>query len=212
MRYGIVALPRWCGGALAVALVCLLALAGRARAETYLASNTAQLVEAVGKANANLGANTIKLAGATYLPTATLTFTNTTGVQTVEGPTTLPAARVDGGQVEPLGSELFALKASVAVTFKNVDETSGGGSGVAPSIDDFGAPVVGKSTPVGKHGQSRKVGGRATTAKALGSRGGQPRPCAIRPSPTALTSAWSTAAPRASSTRPSASINSASKT
>src|SRR5262249_34796807 len=166
MRYGIVALPRWCGGALAVALVCLLALAGRARAETYLASNTAQLVEAVGKANANLGANTIKLAGATYLPTATLTFTNTTGVQTVEGPTTLPAARVDGGQVEPLGSELFALKASVAVTFKNVDETSGGGSGVAPAVDDFRPLVVGRSTLAGDNrpGAEGEGGGKRSRA------------------------------------------------
>jgi hypothetical protein len=162
MRYGIVALPRWCVGALAVALVCLLALAGGARAETFKASNTAQLVEAVSKANANPGANTIQLAGATYLPTATLTFTNTTGVQTVEGPTTLPAARVDGAQVEPLGSELFALKASVAVTFKNVDETSGGGSGVAPAIDDFGTLVVESSTLAGNNGQGVRVEGGAT--------------------------------------------------
>src|SRR5215471_563086 len=61
MRYGIVALPRSWVAALAVALASLLALAGGARAETFKVAPTGipSLTEAVSKANATPGANTI---------------------------------------------------------------------------------------------------------------------------------------------------------
>src|SRR5262249_19951911 len=131
MRYGIVSLPRWYVAVLAVALAWLLALAGGAQAETYKVTNTTQLTEAVSKANTN------QLAGGAYAPLETLTLTNTTGVQTVEGPTTAPTAKIEGGQVAPIEAELFVLKAGVAATFKNVEETTGGGKGL-PAIDDFG--------------------------------------------------------------------------
>jgi hypothetical protein len=118
-------------------------------------------MEAVTKANAEPGANTIQLAAGTYLPTTTLTFTNTTGVQTVEGPTTFPGAKVEGGQVEPVPSELFVLKASVAVTFKNVAATTGGGNGKA-AIDDAGTLVLESSTLAGSNGPGVFVESGAT--------------------------------------------------
>src|SRR5215831_291275 len=156
MRYGIVSLPRWYVAVLAVALAWLLALAGGAQAETYKVTNTTQLTEAVSKANANPGANTIQLAGGAYAPLETLTLTNTTGVQTVEGPTTAPTAKIEGGQVAPIEAELFVLKAGVAATFKNVEETTGGGKGL-PAIDDFGTLVVESSTLAGNNGPGVKV-------------------------------------------------------
>jgi hypothetical protein len=59
-----------------------------AGAETYSASNTAQFAEAVAKANANSGANTIKLAAGGYQPESVVRLTNTSGTLTIEGPTT----------------------------------------------------------------------------------------------------------------------------
>ncbi len=162
MRYGIVARPRACAAALAVASAALLALASGASAETYTASNTAQFVEAVSKANANPGANTIVLAGGVYLPTATLTFTNTTGLQTVEGPSSAPEAKLEGGAVEPFPSELFAINASVSVTFKDVGIGHGGGPGV-PAINDFGTLEVISSAIAGNTGPGIHTEPGATT-------------------------------------------------
>jgi len=151
MRYGIVARPRACACVLALAGASLLALAGGAIAETYKVSNTQQFVEAVGKANANPGANTIVLASGAYLPSATQTFTNTTGVQTVEGPTSFPPAKLEGGAVEPTFAELVVIKPSVSVTFKNIEVSTGGGSG-NPAIDDFGTLDIENSTIAGNNG------------------------------------------------------------
>ncbi len=142
MRYGFVARLRVCVIALAVVGASLSVLAAAASAETYSASSTAQFEEAVSKANANPGANTIVLAAGSYLPGATITLTNTSGLQTIEGPSGSvgvvggPAA-LEGTNVQPAPSELFVLEPGVSVTFKNVEIIHGGGSGV-PAIRDIG--------------------------------------------------------------------------
>jgi hypothetical protein len=161
MRYGILARPRACAAALAVSGGALLALAGGASAETYKASSTEQFVEAVSKANANPGANTIVLASGGYLPKATVTFANTTGLQTVEGPASGSPAKLEGADIEPVGSELFVIKASVSVTFKNVVESTSGSGGV-PAIDDAGTMSIEGSTVGGNNGPGIHVEPGAT--------------------------------------------------
>ncbi len=147
---------RW-AASLAAALVGLGLLgASVASAETYPAGSTEALVAAVGKANANPGANTIVLTGGVYLPIKTLTFTNTSGAQTVEGPSgpanvTTLGAKLEGGSVEPFPSELFVVKAGVSVTFKNVGIGHGGGSGVS-AIEDFGTLDIESSAVAGNTG------------------------------------------------------------
>ncbi len=166
MRYGFMARSRAFVVALAVVGALVLMLAGGASAETFNASSTSQLVEAVSKANATPGANTIVLTGGAYLPTATLTFTNTSGVQTVEGPAGTPntntaTAKLDGGAVEPVPSELFLIQAKVSVTFKHVEITHGGGAGVS-AIDDFGTLDLESSTVAGDTGVGVHVESGAT--------------------------------------------------
>src|SRR5262249_2781341 len=151
MRYGVVGRLRACVVALAVAGVSLFALTGGASAETYSAGNTTQFVEAVSKANANPGANTIILTGGSYGPLSTLRFTNTTGLQTVEGPASAPGAKIAGSGVEPFPSELFVIQNGVSVTFSNLSVAFGGGSGV-PAILDAGTLNVEKSTISGNKG------------------------------------------------------------
>jgi len=163
MRYGFVARLQVLIAALLVIGASLSMLAAEASAGTYVASSTTQFVEAVSKANANPGANTIVLSGGVYLPTSTLTFTNTSGLQTVEGPTSLPTAKLEGGAVEPFPSSLFVLEANAKVTFKNVEIAHAGGAG-APAIDDFGTLGIESSTVAGNVGVGVHVelGGSAT--------------------------------------------------
>src|ERR1039458_783537 len=118
MRYRFLTRLRPLVAALAVTGVSLSVLAGGASAETYKVKSTAEFVEAVAKANANSGANTIVLASGAYLPEQTVTFTNTTGLQTVEGPSGAPnvkleAAKLEGTAVEPFPSELLDRKSVV---------------------------------------------------------------------------------------------------
>jgi hypothetical protein len=139
--------------AVAVAFVAGAVCAGGAAAATFEASSTQQLVEAVGKANANESANTIILKGGTYLPAKKLTFTNTHGVQTIEGPTAFPAAKVVGSSVEPFPSELFFVEKGVSVVFKDLAETGGGGPGV-PTTEVFGSLTVERSIMGGNNDTS----------------------------------------------------------
>jgi hypothetical protein len=124
--------------ALAVVGVSLFVLTGSASAETFTASNTTQLEEAVAKANATTGANTIVLSGGSYLPLTTLRFKNTTGLQTIEGPSSRPTAKLEGTAVEPFPSELFSIQAGASVAFKKVLVSHAGGPGV-PAIEDVGS-------------------------------------------------------------------------
>jgi HYR domain len=151
MTYGVVTRLRACVAALAVVGVSLFALTGSASAETYTASNTTQLEEAVAKANATTGANTIVLSGGGYLPLTTLRFTNTTGLQTIEGPSARPTAKLEGTAVEPFPSELFSIGAGVSVAFKKVLVSHSGGPG-APAIEDIGNFTVEDSTIAGNKG------------------------------------------------------------
>ena len=157
MRYGFVARVRSCTAALVLAGLSSFALAGPASAETYNVSTTLQFEEAVSKANASAVANTIVLkGGVAYLPTTTETFTNTSGLLTIEGPSGPPSqkletAKLDGGAVLPFPSELFVVQGGVSVTFKNVDITHGGGSGT-PTIEDFGSLGIESSAVAGNTG------------------------------------------------------------
>src|SRR5262249_41947387 len=106
---------------------------------------------AVAKANADAEANTIVLAGGTYVPRSTLALTDQAGPQTIEGPTSLPAATVTGGSVEPFPSELLVVNSGVSVTVKDVSLTLGGGLGV-PAIVDSGTLTFEDSTVSGDKG------------------------------------------------------------
>jgi streptogramin lyase len=148
--------------ALAVTGVSLSVLAGGASAETYKVKSTAEFVEAVAKANVNSGANTIVLASGAYLPEQTVTFTNTSGLQTVEGPTGAPnvkveSAKLEGTAVEPFPSELFVIASKASVEFKNVVITHGD-----PGIVDQGTLDIESSTVGGNVGTGLIVESGAT--------------------------------------------------
>ncbi len=135
--------------------------AGPASAETFHATSTQTLEEAVAEANANGVANTIELAGGhTYLPSRTMVFTNTSGAQTVTGPVgTLgvdgPEAKLEGSDVEPVTGisekELITVKAGVSVTIEHLVVTTGGTS-VNAAIEDFGTLRLEDSTISGNTG------------------------------------------------------------
>jgi streptogramin lyase len=160
MRYRIVSLSRTCLMALAVTGASLLVLAGVASAETYKASNTEQFVEAVSKANANSGPNTILLTSGGYTPKATVVLTNTTGLQTIEGSPSAPATTINGADVEPEPSEVLKVKEAVSVKLKNVVVTTAGGAAV-PAIDDSGTLEIERST-LGNNGADVHVEPGAT--------------------------------------------------
>jgi Right handed beta helix region len=157
MRYGFMAHLRACAVALAVAGASLSVLAGAANAATFNVSNTEQFVSAVSSANANKEANTIVLAGEVYLPLETVTFTNTSGTQTIAGPsgtTRLPPAKIDGADAknkEGENAELFVVNPGATVTFKDVEIAHGGGPGVQ-AISDAGTLSVENSTVAGNNG------------------------------------------------------------
>ena len=133
MRYGFMSRLRACAVVLAAAGASLSMLAGGASAATFNVSNTTQLEAAVSTANANAQANTIVLASGAYLPESTLTFTDTSGVQTVEGAAGSPSiqganTKLEGSNVQPFPSELFLVDPGVSVTFKYVEIAHAGGS------------------------------------------------------------------------------------
>jgi sugar lactone lactonase YvrE len=138
-------------GALAVVAASSLTLASGASAKTFNVSNTEQFVKAVTEANGDLEANTIVVAGGTYLPEATVTFTNTSGLQTIEGPASTPGVKLVGSGVSPFPSELFVIEAKVSVTFKKVQIATGGGPGV-PAVLNRGTLGLEASTVSGSSG------------------------------------------------------------
>ena len=141
---------------LVVALAALgLLVASAASAETCSASSTAEFAACVTKTNAAVGASTIVLAGGIYQPEKTVSFTNTSGTVTVEGPAGSPnvlgrSAELTGEVVEPFPSELFVVNSGASVTFKHVEIIHGGGSGVpATKVNaepEGGSPKIGKIT------------------------------------------------------------------
>jgi hypothetical protein len=142
---------------LAAASLCLLGVK-EASAETISVKTTAEFVAAVAKANTNGQANTIVVAGAVdYVPTKTLTFTDTSGPQTIEGsPSGLPTVRgetaeISGSSVEPFPSQLFVVEKGVSVTLKNLQMSVAGGEGV-PAMEVLGTLNVESSAIVGNSG------------------------------------------------------------
>jgi hypothetical protein len=173
MSHAFLARSRMLAGALAVVGASSLALASGASAATFSVSTTKQLEEAVGSANANTEKNTIVVAGGSYLPAATVKLTNKSGLQTIEGPTGTPPARLEGSSVEPFPSELFVIEAGVSVTFKNVEIGTGGGVGI-PSVVDNGTLALEGSTVAGNKGTGviEKTGATASVRNSTISDGG----------------------------------------
>jgi hypothetical protein len=118
-------------------------------ASTYRAHDDASLRAAVTNANASPGPSTIELNGTTFRPSSTLTLT---GEVTITGPATLPGAKLDGGAVSPVPSDLLAVDAHAKLVLRNVLMTTAGGAGGAAAIDDFGEVDLESSTVAGNNG------------------------------------------------------------
>jgi HYR domain len=174
MSHGFLRRSRMLAGALAVLGASSLALASGASAHSFSVSNTAEFVKAVAEANADAEANTIVVAAGSYLPEATVKFTNKSGVQTIEGPATGAPARLLGSAVEPFPSELFVIEAGTSVTFKKVEISIGGGLGVA-SVVDLGTLALEASTDAGNKGAGvlEKLGATATVTNSTISDGSE---------------------------------------
>jgi len=145
MRYGFVVRLQACAAALSVVGALLAVLAGGASAATFHPVNGEQLEEAVTTANSNKEANTIVLTGVDYIPNKTLTLTDTSGVQTIEGPAGSPSVRgetanITGSGIEPV-AEVLVIKSKVSATFKNIEVDFGGKEGL-PAVEDQGALTV----------------------------------------------------------------------
>ncbi len=158
MRYGFMEHLRIALVAFACAAVSLAVLTPGASAATFNVKNTAELEAAVASANGNKEANTIVLAGVSvsYVPVATLTLTNTSGVQTIEGPTSSPSVKgstalINGGSVLPFPSSLFIVNPSVSATIKNVEIGGSAGQGT-PTIEDGGNLTIESTTLEGNSG------------------------------------------------------------
>ena len=128
-----------CAAALILVGAMSLVLAGGASAKVFPASNTAQLEAAVAKANASAGSNQIVLAPGVYSPIKKLIFSNKSGRQTVEGPTSSPGATIEGGAIPGGKSTIEIAEGSWGeneVTFENVTLSKGKPSQAA--IEDCG--------------------------------------------------------------------------
>jgi hypothetical protein len=166
MRYRFVAHLRVALIAFVAAAVSLSVLTAGASAATYNVKNTAELEAAVVSANGSSGANTIVLASGSYVPVKTLTLTNTSGVQTIEGPTSAPSVRgstaiVSGSSVEPFPSQLLIVNLSVSATIKNLEIGASGGLGTS-AIEDFGNLTIESTTLEGNIGSGVLVTDKGT--------------------------------------------------
>jgi hypothetical protein len=109
--------------------------AGSAGAETFKAETSEQFEEAVAKANATTGANTIVVkGGVNILALKPLSFTNKTGTQTIEGPASAPGAKLEGSSVEPFPSQLLTVSAGATLALKKVLVSHSSGPG-PPAIE-----------------------------------------------------------------------------
>jgi hypothetical protein len=146
MSYAILARLRTCGVVVACVGAVSLAAAGGASAATCTASSAEQLESCITTANANTEANTIVLSGGAYVPgPKALSLTNTHGLQTIEGPTALPEAEIQGTGIESEHPELFIIATGVSAKFKDVKIARAGGA-AAGGIEDSGTLSVENST------------------------------------------------------------------
>jgi hypothetical protein len=103
--------------------------------------NTEELLAAVEKVNASTGANTIVLGSGSYLPEKVITFTNTAGATTIEGPSGTPTtntlqATLSGSGLEKI-TELIVVEPQVSLKLKNLEVDQAGGEGY-PAIELVG--------------------------------------------------------------------------
>ncbi len=168
---------------LALVVVCVAAVVvlgvGSASAATFTATDTASFETAVNDANATSGSNTIMVAAGTYLPTATVVFSNTSGTTTVEGPSVNAAgqtstAKLAGTSVVPFPSDFIDVNTGATVVFDDLEITGGGEAGVNPSINDFGTLTVNDSALSGNPGFQIQVesSGTATVNDSTVAKGG----------------------------------------
>jgi hypothetical protein len=166
MRYRFMEHLRIALVAFAFAAVSLAVLTPGAGAATFDVKNTAELETDVASANGNKEANTIVLASGSYVPVKSLALTNTSGVQTIEGPTSSPSARgstaiISGSSVEPFPSHLFIVDPSVSATIKNLEIGASGGSNTA-AIEDEGSLTIESTTLEGNEGPGVSVTDKGT--------------------------------------------------
>ncbi len=166
MRYRFIEHLRIALVAFAFAAVSLAVLTPGASAATYNVKNTAELETDVTSANADKEANTIVLASGSYVPVKTLALTNTSGVQTIEGPASAPSVRgstaiVSGSSVEPFPSQLFIVNPSVSATIKNLEIGASGGLGTS-AIEDSGNLTIESTTLEGNTGDGVLVADKGT--------------------------------------------------
>ena len=166
MRYRFMEHLRIALVAFAFAAVSLAVLTPGAGAATFDVKNTAELETDVASANGNKEANTIVLASGSYVPVKSLALTNTSGVQTIEGPTSSPSVRgstaiISGSSVEPFPSHLFIVDPSVSATIKNLEIGASGGSNTA-AIEDEGSLTIESTTLEGNEGPGVSVTDKGT--------------------------------------------------
>jgi hypothetical protein len=122
---------------LLIASVAVVGLsAGTASAAKFEAKNTAELEQDIETANTNAQANQIVLSANTvYLPAKTLTLTDKSGQQTIEGPEghfktpPPPGTEISGANVIPEGNELLVVGEGVSAALKWVAVSLSGGLG-----------------------------------------------------------------------------------
>jgi len=166
MKYRFVAHLRVALVALVAATVSLSVLTAGASAATYSVKTTAELESAVTTANGNKEANTIVLASGSYAPLKTLALTNTSGVQTIEGPSGTPSVKgksaiVSGSSVEPSFDQLLIVEQGASAALKNLEIGASGGLGT-PAIEDIGSLTVESTTLEGNTGSGVLVTDKGT--------------------------------------------------
>jgi hypothetical protein len=110
--------------------------AGSAGAATFNAETSEQFEEAFEKANATPGANTIVVkGGVNILALKPLSFTNTSGKQTIEGPASAPGAKIEESSVGPFLSPLLTVNAGVTLALEKVLVSHAGSGEGVPAIE-----------------------------------------------------------------------------
>jgi multisubunit Na+/H+ antiporter MnhE subunit len=157
---------RRCAAGLAVSVgsIALFGV-GTAMAGTFNANSTATFATAVASANNTPGSNTIVLApNSEIVPTSTVTFTNTSGTTTIEGPATAGTqpdsnnATLTATSVMPFPSDFIDVDAGATVVFQDVTIANGGDStSGTPSINDMGTLTLDDVSLDGNSGPAVQV-------------------------------------------------------
>jgi hypothetical protein len=123
-------------GALALAALAVLALAGRAFATTYTPNSGPELQQAIINANNNPGRDTILLNNAgvamSYLPDTAMTITDDLTIKKGSRIGSAAQAVISGQAVVPLQSDLFTINPNVNVKFDTL---------IVKTSSDFGFGV-----------------------------------------------------------------------